>query len=197
MITPTIFRPQLEITCQSIDKQLCDCLEIEHIIIHDGPKQPEFEELEKAFNSDHRKIYYTKERYGKYGDGPRKEAWQYATGDYILYIDDDDWYINNTFKVIQDHLELTDNKPIWGVFPAQRMGETFFNLPPAASMTVSCQHFHMRIDPDGNPITWVDGDYGVDGEWLEGMKQKYPDYMVIEGKPLVRVDYISRGEKEI
>lgn len=188
IIIPTIFRDTLQRTLDSIEIQSHPDYEV--IVIYDGVETPELKTVAEGYETDKVKVHFTGEKSGDWGHTPRKIAWDLVTGDYILYMDDDDWFINDTMAVIAK--ELGDKRPEWGVFPALRMGEIFHNLPPAASMTTSIQHFHKKFDSEGNEIRWMSGWYGKDGEWIEEMKKKYEPY-ILDTEPLVRVEEIHHG----
>lgn len=199
VITPTLGRQSLEKTCASIDIQTAD---IEHILMYDGfSTDTRFIELKKKYEAAHRKIYATEKQCNDYGHTPRNMAWEYATGDYITYQDDDDYYADNAF-VMLDVLIATREKmlgkyPTFVVFPALRMGVKFFYSPASHGRTVSTQYLHKRVDDDEDPIKFGDTDnirslYGYDGVWIEKMTRKY-DFAYIDCEPLTIVTGIGNG----
>jgi len=117
-----------------------------------------------------------------------------ASGHYVMYIDDDDYYLPNAFLMIDAWLADKEPKPAWCVFPAKRYGALFFAWPPAICQTVSCQFLHAnRIN--GNKILWPNDDqsYVSDGKFIESLKRLANPHKMDTGEPLVCVDKSSGG----
>jgi glycosyltransferase involved in cell wall biosynthesis len=199
IITPTIGRSTLQKTIESIDSQ--SFKDLEHIIIYDGGDDFTFKELFNKYNNNNRKVINSIEKKGDFANYNRGYACDFASGEYITYIDDDDWYINDTFAKLNDALNLYNSigkDPTFVFYPCLRLGQRFLNLPPARCMTVSCQYIHKRIK-DGHPIKFAShlngqvGGYIADGEWIETMANTY-DYMVYDNECLVQVDFVSGGQ---
>lgn len=191
IITPSIGRSTLAKTIESIRMQDYD--NYEHIIVFDG-FHVEFDW--SVLNYDpHIKIIFTAQT-KNFGNFQRRIATNYATGDYIMYLDDDDIYLPDAFKTIADFIEQNDY-PTFGVYPCLRFGQIFFNDPPNICQTVSCQYFHKRVDNNGNLIRWLEddftGSYLLDGQFVNYLRDNY-GYVLLNCKPLTQVDYISSGE---
>lgn len=184
IITPTINRTTLIQTCDSIDAQ--ECKEWEHLIISDGCAVTH---ISKA-NEEKRRIVITP-RTNNYGNSQRHLGSQLAKGKYLLYLDDDDYYITPKALVrIKNHI-VRSNHPPFGVFPALRLNQRFFHIPPGASRTVSCQFFvsygHKWTEVEAN-----DQDYGVDGRYIQSLVDQY-GASILECEELVEVNRISKG----
>lgn len=184
IITPTINRTTLRQTCDSIDSQ--EFQEWEHLVISDG-----VDVARNRYKQDPRRGITITPKTNNYGNSQRHLASQLAKGRYILYLDDDDYYITpKALTLIHDHIEVNDSPP-FGVFPATRMNARFFHIPPGASRTVSCQFWVKRGNywPD---VRANDQDYGVDGRYIEKLQKRY-GASVLDCEELVEVNRISKG----
>jgi glycosyltransferase involved in cell wall biosynthesis len=184
IITPTILRPTLADTCQSVDRQNYD--NWQHIVVVDIPAHeilPEQQSLIESIQHPNRLIHFCETAHKNFGNNCRHQAFAYVTGDYLLYMDDDDVYIGEAFEVL--NREITDE--VWGVFPVERFGQIFFNIPPAICHTTSNQFFYRPLYP------WPDNDsYIADGELIELLREHHP-YLVVNSVPLARVTTQGMG----
>lgn len=208
IITPTLLRPTLERTCKSIDDQTHS--NYEHIIIVDVKGiiqrskglnsydrkeyfKNKFALLDKISNKNRKILFYNKNFIGNdYGNECRGHGFDCRdkNTDYILYLDDDDFYINNTFSIIQSRLD--NNKPNAFYFPCLRFNETFFN-EPAITQTTSNQWGHKPVI-NGKEIKWHgDNSYVSDGEFLEEVKKIAGPFYKIDSVCLVQVNTASSG----
>lgn len=193
IITPSINRKELKKTIKSIDSQSYQ--NWEHLVYFDG--------IKTRYKNTDRRTFVTTEKTNNFGNTQRYLASLAAKGDYIMYIDDDDFYCNKeAFKKIAEFI-LENNYPVFGIFPALRFGKVFLNIPPALSRTVSCQFFHKAItetDLGRTNLFWKDPEtsadqYALDGKFINELEREY-GYTVLRGEPLVSVDFISRGNYE-
>lgn len=182
VITPTINRTTLRQTCSSVDSQ--EYQGWEHLIVGDGispthcPKNPR------------RRIIITPKT-DNYGNSQRHMASQLAKGKYLLYLDDDDYYITlKAFTRIRDHI-IANKFPTFGIFPALRLNQKFFHIPPAASQTVSCQFF-VKNGHYWPEVEAGDQDYGVDGRYIQSLTDEY-GASILDCEMLVEVNRISKG----
>jgi len=139
--------------------------------------------------------------YNNFGNTQRYNAWDDVDDDsWILYLDDDDYYIRaDLLTKLDERIQATDGKYVWGVFSGNRYGEKFLNMPPGHSRTMSIQIFHKKYDNNDNPIRWPDTpigsqDYHVDAKFIQRLQMHYP-YLVVDGDPFVEAPYMSKGEK--
>jgi glycosyltransferase involved in cell wall biosynthesis len=127
IITPTILRPSLIKACDSVDQQVGT--DWEHIVMVDGDSNPE---IERRIEHSRRLIFHCAEKHGNWGNVCRHNAWEYAKGDYILYLDDDSYLADpqvlETLKVI--------TKP-WAIFPIEKtwLCGLYFHCPPMKGFT--------------------------------------------------------------
>jgi glycosyltransferase involved in cell wall biosynthesis len=192
IITPTLLRESLIRTCESIDAQDYDYWE--HIIMIDTDEDNP--ELLKKIEHPRRRIYRCHEPHKNFGNTCRHNAWLKCRGDYIGYIDDDDYFVRGAFGKIAN--ALANRRPDAIVYPAHRHGERFFNVPPASCMTVTGQYFH-RHYAKGRIIRWPRvkiGDQGYlhDGTFIESIKKITEFTPICEDHLLVVIEESSNGK---
>ena len=185
IVTPTICRRSLLRLCGSIDSQTQS--DWEHLVVIDIPRhnmgRDQREVLGSISSRDNRSYFYCDRKHNNYGHTCRHQVWERAKGDYILYVDDDDYLAD------KDVLRALDSvtKP-WAVFPVLRYGEVFFNLPPGYGKTGTGMFIHKR-----EIGRWPDSDsYETDGSFVEELRQRY-DYQVVDSRPMVILPKSSCG----
>lgn len=163
--------------CTSIDIQTQS--DWEHLIAVDVPRdqmtKDQMEVLASIPSRGNRSFFHCNRRHNNYGHTCRHEIWKYTQGDYILYVDDDDYLAD------KDVLNVLDcvTEP-WAIFPLLRQGEVFLNVPPGLCRTGTGMFIHKR-----EIGRWPDSDsYEADGAFVEELKKSYP-YQVVDSKPLV------------
>lgn len=128
--------------------------------------------------------------HGWYGNLCRRMAYPHITGDVVLYLDDDDLHVNDTMKTLVGSI---GDAP-WGVFPALRMGERFFNPQPGKCATMNCQIFHRKVIR-GVRIVYPHAGFGcADGDLIELLHLFGPPLMV-GGPELASVVTQSSGAR--
>jgi glycosyltransferase involved in cell wall biosynthesis len=120
---------------------------------------PEFELVDDHPN---RKIINCPEWHHDFGNSCRHFGWDYATGDYILYTDDDDLVYTHCVAQLTSALEDSPDFN-WGYFSINRLGERFFNIPPRGGFITGQQIFHRPII-NGKEIRWGRGQ-NYCGDW--------------------------------
>ena len=105
VITPTIARASLAETLSSIAPQLQPG--DEHLVIGDGP-QP----WARVVSDSHGAIYHDGPRTRSFGTAQRDYGAQVATGDYLLYCDDDDLYMPDALSVVRRAIEREPGIPL-------------------------------------------------------------------------------------
>jgi glycosyltransferase involved in cell wall biosynthesis len=185
IVTPTICRQSLVRLCESIDSQSQS--DWEHLVVVDMPRDQLGRDQRQIISSiparANRSFSYCSARHNNFGHTCRHQAWQHAKGDYILYVDDDDYLAH------KDSLKTLDSvvEP-WAVFPILRYGQTFLNLPPGISKTGTGMFIHKR-----EIGRWHDSNsYEADGLFVEELRQKYA-YQVLECAPVVVIPRTSCG----
>jgi hypothetical protein len=177
IITPTICRRSLQRLCQSIDIQTQS--DWEHLVVVDLPSSSLTRNQREViasipFNTN-RLYSYCDRKHNNYGHTCRHRIWEQVKGDYILYVDDDDYLADG--EVLKTMDSVTEP---WAVFPMLRHGKAFLHLPPAAGGTGTGMFIHRKVIG-----RWPDLDsYEADGLFVEELKQKYR-YQVLDSRPLV------------
>lgn len=177
IVTPTICRQSLLRLCRSIDEQTQS--DWEHLVVIDTPKDRLSKNQQQIIASlpsrENRSYSYCTRRHNNYGHTCRHEIWERAQGDYIFYLDDDDYLADP--DVLKELDCVTDP---WAIFPVLRHGNIFLKLPPGTEKTGTGMFIHKK-----EIGRWPDLDlYEADGSFVEGMVQRY-SYEVLNSRPLV------------
>lgn len=164
ILTPTLNRPSLEACIESVKSQTFK--DWEHIIEVDEP------------------------RINNFGNTPRHRAWTRATGDYVLYLDDDNFLAHPRALSDVDCFLMSCNDPDWAIFPILRHGHRFFNDPPGLCRTDTA---NMVIKREIGQ--WPDGpEYTMDGIFCEQLKKKYAYAAFPLCTPIVVMPASSEGK---
>ena len=200
VITPTILRPELKELCKYIDRENKELGNIQHLVMIDKEiiDKEDNKLLESIENRDRELIRVHKTVKGNdYGNAARKVAYPFIKGKYVINVDDDDLPINDLFNKFCELLVVHNEKHSLIVFPALRGGLRFFNIPAGKCKTVSCQYFYKPVIKK-KKIIWKEGnEYTQDGDFLEEIMELTPAYYWETEMPLIKVDYISRGERKV
>ena len=177
IVTPTICRPSLLRLCGSIDTQTQ--ADWEHLVVVDMPRgsltKSQREIIASIPSVQNRSFFYCDRRHNNYGHTCRHQIWEHIKGDYILYLDDDDYFADSIGLKALDSV----TEP-WAVFPVLRHGKLFFNLPPGVGNTGTGMFIHKK-----EIGRWPDSDsYEADGTFIEELRQRY-QYQVVNSGPLV------------
>jgi glycosyltransferase involved in cell wall biosynthesis len=187
IVTATIVRSTLERLCQSLDSQLCQ--DYEHIVVVDIP----FKELTAAQKlrlenivrgGDNRVVSFCQKRHQNYGNTCRHNVSPKLKGEYVLIMDDDDYFADN--EVLNT---LKDVKADWAVFPIMRYGSPYLFLPPASCRTGNAMFVYkskLALYPDVNI-------YESDGVLVEELKTKAA-YEVLKCRPLTVMELSHHGQ---
>lgn len=200
VITPTILRPELKLLCDLIKTANEELGNIQHLVMIDKEiiDKEDNKLLEEIESRDRELIRVHKTVKGNdYGNAARKVAYPFIKGKYVINIDDDDLPINDLFNKFCELLVVHNEKHSLIVFPALRGGLRFFNIPAGKCKTVSCQYFYKPVIKK-KKIIWKEGnEYTQDGDFLEEIMELTPAYYWETEMPLIKVDYISRGERKV
>lgn len=151
----------------------------EHLVVIDTPRgnmaRDQREIIMSIPSTANRSYSYCDKRHNNYGHTCRHQIWEHVKGDYILYIDDDDYLADaDVLKSLDSVIEP------WAVFPILKNGNTFLHLPPATGGTGTGMFIHRK-----EIGRWPNSDsYEADGLLVEELKQKYA-YQVLDSRPLV------------
>ena len=170
VITPTILRSTLARACNSLDSQTCK--DWEHLVIVDGDMTGEV--LEKIAHPQ-RTILRCEQSHKNSGNTCRHDAYKFATGDYLYYMDDDDYLSDD--QVLEDLKVVTG---AWAIFPILLHGSRLFVDPPALNQSSMAGTLVKREYGQ-----WLDlHHYFTDGLLIEKLKTEHP-YQVVDIRPVL------------
>jgi len=134
-----------------------------------------------------RKIYFCDKRHKNFGNTCRRNAFEKATGDYILQIDDDDYQSDSeVLRTLECVVET------WAIFPTLSRGKKTHCDPPSKGHTGSAMFMYRR----DTGIRFPDNDhYAADGEVVEELKKKYA-YQALNIRPLVIYPWANHGMEQ-
>ena len=187
IVTPTLVRPTLIRTCESIDKQTNG--DWEHVIMVDVPLvfNPEKQKIIDSISGDpRRKIFRCGTAHKNYGNTCRHNAFDKLTGDYILYLDCDDYLADD--KVFETLEQVTK---LWAIFPIMRCGSLWFCDPPGMCKTGSGMFIYRRFLGLKNTET---SDYKPDGALVEQLKA-FPYQSLGHERPLLVYEQRGLGKE--
>ncbi len=104
---------------------------------------------------DRRIIIPCEEEHNRWGNPCRHNMWAEATGDWIIYLDDDDILYPGALEVIANSIALEPDKD-WGYFQIMLGPNIFFHDPPQGGLITGGQIFHRRVGLDGTEYRWFD-----------------------------------------
>lgn len=182
IITPSLNRESLKRCCESVDSQTYR--NFEHIIGYDGPPSGR-----AYFIGENRRWFIFRET-RKWGNFQRHSAWKYATGDYIIYLDDDNFFshpdaLKDMFeRLMVFHLEG------WALFPILRHGSVFLHDPPGMCMTDTANMVIRR-----EYAQWPDTQAReADGMLADKLKAEQPYIVFRDCPPIITMEHSSNGQ---
>jgi hypothetical protein len=163
--------------CRSVDCQTQT--DWQHLVVVDAPRASlnldQRQILESIPSHPSRSFSFCDRRHKNYGHTCRHQIWRQARGEYILYVDDDDYMAHPAALATLDSVAAP-----WAVFPILRRGKIFFSLPPGTARTGTGMFIHQR-----EIGRWPDSDlYEADGVFVEGLVRTYP-YQALDCAPLM------------
>ncbi len=187
IITPTIQRQSLIKCCRSVEAQTLKN-QWQHVIAVDSDKYDD--ELMEQLQHPQREIFLCGQRFGHYGNHPRWMAWEKATGDYLIYLDCDNYLAHDkALEDIANSLESA-NYPQWAIFPIWRHSGLFFCDPPGLCMTDT-----LNLVVKREIGRWLDIEAReADGHLVEALKAKYPHVMFPNVSIIGVMERSSNGE---
>lgn len=185
IITPSLNRESLKRCCESIDIQSHTCWE--HLVSYDGAPKPPFA-IDPNGSDDRRKHLILAETH-KWGNQQRRQAWYLATGNVVIFLDDDNTLAHpDALKDIADRLESAGN-PAWAICPIIRHGRWFFNDPPGMCMTDTANLVIRREFGQ-----WPDTEAReADGLLCEQLKTEHPYAAFPDCPPIIIMEHSSNG----
>jgi glycosyltransferase involved in cell wall biosynthesis len=180
---PTLVRSTLIRAVESIinqtnqDWELLLCIDVP--LVFDKEKT---ERLKSLPNDSRIKIHRCNQNHGDYGNHCRHQAHDRVKGDYILMLDDDDYFADS--KVLETLEQVTK---MWAIFPIMRCGNLWFHDPPGMCRTGNGMYIYRRF----LGLKYPDNDhYCADGEFVDKLKA-FPYQSLGHERPLVI--YPQRG----
>lgn len=183
IITPTILRQTLVGACRSIDIQSFRNWE-QIVMIDTDQDEPSMIE---SLKDPRRQFHHCPHPHHNSGNTCRHNAHSFATGDFIFYLDDDNFLEENILDELKVVLPEVEH---WALFPIQRLGSRFYTDPPR-----SCHIDTMNVIVRREIGRWPDTDaYGADGDFIEDLVRKYPYKSFPEFRPIANLPIISFGK---
>src|SRR5215469_11373507 len=165
IITPTVQRDSLIKCCESIDEQTFS--DWRHIVMIDHNFRDN--EMLREILHPRRYVYQCARPHNNGGNTCRHDAWAFASGEWVYYLDDDN-YLASPFALgeIAHYVEGIEEK--WALFPIHRHGSRFYFDPPQPCYfdtgNAVVRREIARIAVDIRPAR--------DAVWLEETLKKHP-----------------------
>jgi len=179
LITPTLQRDSLQMCCDMISAQ--DYTLWQHIVMVDCAdlNQPAIDSIAHP----RRQIIQCLRPHRDGGNTCRHNAELLATGDYVLYADDDNFIPSiHTLGSIAHSLEQA-NRPPWAIFPIHRLGHRFFSDPPR-----NCHIDTMNLVLRRDYAHWPQTDaYGSDCILVDDLMAREVPYAAFPDHPAIGV----------
>lgn len=184
LITPSIQRESLRRCCESVDRQSYP--DWEHIIQIDSNVIDY--DLQHSISHPKRSIGWCLTHHNNYGNTCRRLAWKHANGDWILYLDDDNYLADD--HILGDIALCLSTVPHWAIFPIMRHDQRFFHDPPGNCLVDTANMVIRR-----EIAQWPDGpEYTKDGLFSEELKSQYPYVAFPDMRPIVIMETSNRGK---
>lgn len=150
------------------------------LIIH--PDKKKF--LDELPSDPRRRVVRCGAAHKNFGNTCRHKAWNLAQGDYILYLDDDNYLAPDSLKQLD---AVTDD---WAIFPMLRHGSRFYNDPPAFGGTDTG---NMLIKREHGQWPNVAG-YAADWELADRLMKSHAYQALPDIDPVVVMEVSNRGK---
>lgn len=126
----------------------------------------------------------------QWGNYQRHSAWEYACGDYIIHLDDDNYLAHpNALRDIAACLDAAGDAA-WALFPIMRHGSRFLLTPPGMCMTDSANMVIKR-----EFARWPDTPVReADGMLAERLKAEHPYVIFPDCAPIIVMEKSSDGK---
>lgn len=183
IITPTLCRESLLRACESVDFQTNT--DWEHIVMVD--RYMDNHVLSKIVHPQ-RFIHYCDRTHADSGNTCRRNAYAYAHGDYVYYLDDDnrlshDGVLQQFDAVIQE----------WALFPILRFGERFLLLPPGVDRTDTANFIVKREFAQWPVVAPIDT-YHADGVFARQLLQQFGEGQRLDIGPVLVMEAANKGK---
>lgn len=189
ILTPTLVRNSLKRLCDSIDSQ--SSLDWEHIVVVDSRAILTAEQWDilASLGRAGRRVYFNAEQHPPdYGNAARRLALDQASGEYVLGIDDDDFYAD---PGVLKTLECVTGT--WAIYPVLARGQRCYYDPPKIHGTGTAMFMYRRDTGCRFP---ANTDYSADGQLVEELKSKFPYQALPHLRPLVIYERANVGRTD-
>lgn len=185
IITPSLKRESLVTCCLSVDVQTFK--NWQHIVAIDSDSVDDY--LLERIKHRNRIVFTCGKQYGHYGNHARWLAWEKATADFLVMLDDD----NSMFRpdALADMAKAIerDHYPDFALFPIHRHGSEFLMLPPGMCRTDSANIVVKR-----EIGRWPDIEAReADGVLAEHLKANYAYSAFPDMEPIIFMEKSSNG----
>lgn len=187
IITPSLQRESLATTCATVDCQ--SFADWQHIIMIDCEEYDW--DLLDGIRDPRRGVAKCEQPHKNGGNTCRHNAWTLAKGDYVLYLDDDNYLADtDALQWIHDALQ-SENLPQVAFFPIMRLGSRFFPAGTPRNCHVDTSNLVVAREIG----QWPDNDaYCSDGLFIEDLVSEHPYSMFGHISPIVILPKISYGK---
>jgi hypothetical protein len=183
-VTPTLQRDSLLKCCASVDEQ--SLISWQHIVVVDGG--PLRADLLDSIASPQRTIVCLGKRCADYGNTPRHIGWKLATGDYCIFLDDDNYFADNTVLGRID-AALGASGTAVAFFPIMRHGRLFYLDPPGC-----CRSDTANLVVRRDVGQWPAGpEYVMDGLFIDRLVRDYGYTGFPDAAPVIVMEVSNEG----
>ena len=163
IITPTIQRSNLTKACKSLNSQVYT--DWEHIVMVDCAELDE--SLIATIAHSNRKVIKCDHAHKNYGNTCRHNAWDHATGRYLIYLDDDNWFMDDNILKDMQQAIMDADYPRLMFFPIQDRGNKMFQVPPVEGKIDTANLVVEREFGQWPSVADGDQDYTVDFRFIK------------------------------
>lgn len=187
IITPTLQRESLITCCNSVRAQSFDSWEM---LIQCDSQKGDMGLWDRIPLSEGIYLHVCGMRHHNFGNTCRHLAWKWASGKYVIHLDDDN-FLADTASMQRIHDALSGSSfPKVGIFPIVRHGWYFFNDPPGLCRTDTANFVLER-----SIAQWPDRpEYTLDGIFIEQLVAEHGYVAFPNVPPIINVPVSSRGE---
>ena len=188
LITPTIQRESLIRCCASVAAQ--SLTDWQHLIVMDCAIEDVNSDLMFSLAHPCRRFYCCGQRYNDFGNSPRHQAYEFATGDFAYYLDDDNVFSDSDALERMSDALAGAGCLLVSIFPIIREGQRFFNDPPGLCLTDTA-NFCLRRQI----AQWPAGpEYEMDGILIERLVKEYGYEAFPDVEPIVVMEKSNHGK---
>ena len=186
LITPSLQRKSLQSCVASVNRQ--SFTNWQHVIAVDAEECENWVSELDCF--PRRKVICCGKRYNDFGNTPRRLAWEHATGERVIFLDDDNRFVDHgALQRIYDYLKRDPEVKV-ALFPILRHGVRFLDLPPGLCHTDSA-NFVLRREI----AQWPDiRNYTADGIFIERLVAEHGYISFPDCAPIITVPISSEGQ---